>query len=89
MTNDRPMIIFGVLLLFKSGVIINTKVSGTTHFKVICSECSFGIIHHIIHTFPEYSSSMYQFVADPEAMSVNLGNLNRFLFHKIVCLSLH
>lgn len=69
-------------------ILMNTNDCGAIHLKVICFEHSFEIIPCIIHPFPEHSSSICQLVTEghprPEAMFVNLGNLSRFVFHKVV-----
>jgi len=84
MSNDTLTIF---VTFFKNKILMNGNDCGATHLKVICFEHSSEIVHRIIHTFPKYSSSIYQLVAEghpePEAMLVNLGNLSRFVFHEL------
>lgn len=86
MNNDTLMITSVIFSLNK--ILMNTNYCGAIHLKVICFEHSFEIIHCIIHPCPEYSPSICQLVTEghpePEAMFVNLGNLSRFVFHKLV-----
>lgn len=61
MSNDTHMIIISVIIL-SNKILLNTNYYGAIHLKVICFEHSFEIIHRVIHTFPEYSSSIYHCV---------------------------
>lgn len=85
--NNGTLIITSVIFSLNK-ILTNTNDCGAIHLKVICFEHSFEIIPCIIHPFPEHSSSICQLVTEghpqPEAMFVNLGNLSRFAFHKLV-----